>query len=126
MIRARILLAQQEQNLSLEELHQITHIPYETLEGYLQTAKAIPTDHLLHLLKALNLPFDLILNDNGLYEIHEGRSKDQTKWQPEYPDEKQPIFEDDPYILLRDALQTLPKTNQAEILKALLTLLRQD
>ena len=127
MVRAEISLRQAEQNLSLEDLHQITQIPVNTLEDYLHIGAPIPIHHMLELLQALNLAIDLFLETNWQNGQEEKQSIEQTKWQPEFPDEnQQEPFEEDLYILLRDALKALPKTDQAKFLKALLTLLRTE
>ena len=127
MIQAKITCGQKEKNLSLVDLHQITQIPVNTLESYLHNAMPIPVHHLLLILHALEKPIDQFVNLDIQNGQDNHQSENATNWQPEFPDENhRKVDNGNPYILLLETLDHLPKNDQAEILKALLSLIREN
>lgn len=74
-----------EQNLTLEEIHQKTQIPFENLEAFTTGKSAIPIHHLIELSQALSLSIEDLISLNVNQPVDTDNETNHTEWELEYP-----------------------------------------
>ena len=124
MIQARIDMAREKTQVSLEELHEITRIPLATLHAYHAGDTAIPIDHLEQISQALEIPINALLHQPIHPATQEILQESPPEWQQEFPQDRSTPPEQDPFDPLVHAMHQLPKRDQAEIAKILLEKLK--
>lgn len=122
MIQVRLIMLREEAGISLELLQEMTGISYEDLESYDNGSKPIPVHHLIRICAYLDQPVDVFFSQEPDFLENPEDSHHQQKWQPEYPEGKNPA--EDPYQQLVEALKQTPKEDQARIAKELLNNLK--
>lgn len=126
MIRAKMNAEKANQELSIQDLHQETGIPLESLKFYENGDLPIPIHHLIKISKVLSLPMDAFFNQEIMSESGASQQKDQSNWQQEYPesDAGKRISDGDEHSPLEIAISMLPIEDQAAMAKTLLDKLK--
>ena len=126
MIRARMNAEKTKKGLSLEDLHQQTGIPLESLKFYENGDLPIPIHHLIKISKVLSLPMNAFFNQEIIAESGASQQKDQPNWQQEFPesDAEKRISAGEAHSPLEIAISMLPIEDQAAMAKTLLEKLK--
>jgi len=126
MIRAKMNAEKANKGLSLEDLHQETGIPLESLKFYENGDLPIPIHHLIKISKVLSLPMDAFFNQEIMAESRASQQKSQPNWQQEYPesDDEKRISAGEAHSPLEIAISMLPIEDQAAMAKSLLEKLK--
>ncbi len=128
MIQAQIDLLRKNKGMTLAELHQETGISQEAMAAFDQGMSPIPISNLMVIADCLGESLDHFFNEDpqSLASHDEDNPQKKLKWQPEYPENKGDKDDQDtePLNRLMNALQQVPKDDQARIAKALLQLIK--
>lgn len=126
MIRAKMNAEKAKKGLSIEDLHQETGIPLESLKFYENGDLPIPIHHLIKISKVLSLPMDAFFNQDIIAESSTSQQKSQRNWQQEYPESKaeERISAGEAHSPLEIAISMLPIEDQAAMAKTLLEKLK--
>jgi len=126
MIRAKMNAEKANKGLSLEDLHQETGIPLESLKFYENGDLPIPIHHLIKISKVLSLPMDAFFNQEIMAESRASQQKSPPNWQQEYPesDDEKRISAGEAHSPLEIAISMLPIEDQAAMAKSLLEKLK--
>ena len=122
MIGAQIAFERQKLGLSLEELVERTGISSEVLMSYENNTTPVPMDHLAAICDQLDLPFQSLLFKLNPDEGHIDETSEESEVEPDFIEsgaegEKQG---EDIYHQIIMGLKSIPKKDQAEIVKKIL------
>ena len=126
LIRTQLKIERDKKGISLEEIHDATEIPIETLQEYDENDVAIPINNLVLMCNHLSIPIDNLMLDSDAKLDQSETSPGETLWQAEYPDVKKgkEEKENDALQQLLEALERISERDQAEIAKLILEKLK--
>ena len=112
--------------IELKSLHEMTQIPQEELNAYINDMKPVPLDHLLLIQEALSLSDEIIFGLTTAKDNQKNASLPED-WLPEYPEKFESTLSesDRNFNPLIEALKKIHGNDQAEIAKLILQKLKQ-
>lgn len=126
MIRAKLNAEKAKKGISLEELHQTTNIPLQTLTFYENGDLPIPIHHLMQICDVLSLSMEAFINKEITSDKRVKHQSRRPNWEQEYPESenKNSFSAGEAHSPLEIAISMLPIEDQAAIAKTLLEKLK--
>ncbi len=126
MIRMKYLAFKEKSGFTIEDIHEKTDIPLDTLTLYENENTAFKLEDLARIASCMDVPLNSFFTADLMYPSEERlASTPQPNFQPENNQRTTPMEEkDDPYLDLIEALKTIPKDDLARITKILLNSLK--